>query len=73
MSSDERIRNRRQFRNPMLILGITMTVFYFGFGTYLLLSADALPNVPSDFRNIFAIMLLVYGSYRGWRMYKDYF
>ncbi len=73
MSSDERIRNRRQFRNPMLILGITMTVFYFCFGTYLLLSPRALPNVPVEFRNIFAIMLLIYGSYRGWRMYKDYF
>ena len=73
MSSDERIRNRRQFRNPMLILGITMTVFYFCFGTYLLLAPNALPNVPVEFRQIFAIMLLVYGSYRGWRMYKDYF
>lgn len=73
MSSDERIRNRRQFRSPMLILGITMTVFYFCFGTYLLTWPNALPNVPSEFRNIFAIMLLIYGGYRGWRMYKDYF
>ncbi len=73
MSSDERIRNRRHFRNPMLIIGITMTVFYFCFGTYLLVSADALPNVPVEFRNIFASMLLIYGSYRGWRIYQDYF
>ena len=26
----------------------------------------------AEFRNIFAIMLLVYGSYRGWRVYSDY-
>ena len=73
MSSDERIRNRRSFRNPMLVFGLVMIIFYFGFGAYLLLFPGALPNVPSQFLHTFAALLLIYGGYRGWRIYKDYF
>lgn len=73
MSTDERIRNRRTFRNPMLFLGLTMTVFYIGLGAYLLLDPSFLPRIPSEFRNIFAIMLSIYGAYRGWRVYSDFF
>ena len=73
MSTDDRLRNRRTIRNPMLIFGFVMTVFYLGLGAYLLLNKSFLPNIPIEFRNIFATMLLVYGGYRGWRVYADYF
>jgi len=73
MSTDERLRNRRSIWNPMLILGFTMTIVYLGLGAYLFLDKTFLPNIPTEFRNIFAVMLLVYGSYRGWRLYADYF
>ncbi len=32
MSSDDRIRKKRSFRNPMLIVGFVMTIFYFVLG-----------------------------------------
>lgn len=73
MTSDERIRNRRSFRNPMLLFGIVMIVFYFSFGFFMLLSPDALPGVSTEFLRIFAALLLIYGTYRGWRIYKAYF
>ncbi|HLP94612.1 MAG: hypothetical protein J0M29_09840 [Chitinophagales bacterium] len=73
MSTDDRIRNRRSFRMPLLILGISMTVFYLGMGGWLLLDKSFIPDMQVEFRNIFAIMLLVYGTYRGWRVYADYF
>lgn len=73
MSSDERIRNRRSFRNPMLLFGVVMIIFYFSFGIYMLASPGALPGIPVEFLHIFAALLLVYGTYRGWRIYKDYF
>lgn len=73
MTSDERIRNRRSFRNPMLLFGIVMIVFYFSFGFFMLLSPDALSGVSTEFLRIFAALLLIYGTYRGWRIYKDYF
>jgi hypothetical protein len=71
MSTDERIRRKGNFRNPMIILGIVMTIFYLSLGSLLLWRKTFLPNIPIEFRNIFAVMLLVYGGYRGWRLYAD--
>jgi len=71
--SDDRIREKRSFRNPMLILGFAMTLFYIVLGTWLLLDKTFLSGIPADFRNIFAVLVLIYGSYRGWRVWADYF
>lgn len=73
MSTDNRIRDRKNFRKPLLILGLSMTVFYIGLGAWLLLDKSFLSGIPADFRNIFAVMVLIYGTYRGWRVYADYF
>ncbi len=73
MSTDDRIRKRRNFRMPLLILGLSMTVFYLGLGSWLLLDKSFLADIQLEFRNIFATMLLIYGIYRGWRVYADYF
>ncbi len=71
---DQRREQRaRLARLPMLILGFTMTVIYLGLGSVLLLDHSFFPGIPTEFRNIFAVMLLVYGAYRGWRVYSDYF
>ena len=56
----------------MLIIGTAMTVFYVVLGAWLLLDPSFLRGVPSEFRQVFAIMVLVYGSYRGWRVWADY-
>jgi hypothetical protein len=73
MSTDDRIRKRRNFRMPLLILGLSMTAFYLGLGSWLLLDKSFLADIQLEFRNIFATMLLIYGIYRGWRVYADYF
>jgi hypothetical protein len=73
MHTDERVRNRRSFRQPMFLIGIAMTVFYICLGGLLLLNKNFLPNISEQFRNIFAAMVLIYGTYRGWRFYADYF
>jgi len=73
MSSDDRIRKQRNFRNPMLILGLAMTITYFILGIVLLMQKAFLPGIPKEFRNILAGLLIVYGIFRGWRVYKDYF
>lgn len=72
MSTDERLRSRRSIWSPIILAGFVMTAIYLGLGAYLFLDKSFLPNIPPEFRNIFAIMLLVYGSYRGWRLYADY-
>ena len=73
MTSDQRIRNRRSFRNPMLVFGIAMVLFYYCFGIFLLISPETFTNVPAEFLRLFSAMLLIYGTYRGWRIYQDYF
>jgi hypothetical protein len=75
MSIHERNREQRARANrmPMLILGATMTIIYIILGAMLLLDKTLFPGIPTEFRNIFAIMLLLYGAYRGWRVYSDYF
>jgi len=72
MSSDDRIRKKQTLRMPMLILGLSMTAFYVILGSWLLIDKHFLGYIPSEFRNIFATMLLIYGIYRGWRVYSDY-
>jgi hypothetical protein len=69
MSTDDRIR--RKIRTPMLIVGGFMTLFYLGMGSYILSNRDFLPKIPDQFRTVFASLLLVYGLYRGWRLYAD--
>ncbi|TNE67976.1 MAG: hypothetical protein EP344_01700 [Bacteroidetes bacterium] len=72
MSTHDRLRSRRTFKKPMLIFGIAMTLAYVGLGSLILGDKSFLPGIPSDFRNIFAGLLLIYGSYRGWRIYADH-
>ncbi len=72
MFSNDRIR-RNGVRTPMLILGAVMTLVYFALGTFLLLKPDYLPDIPAEFRNVLAVLLLIYGTYRGWRAYADYY
>ena len=56
----------------MRLFGIAMTVAYLGLGSLIFFDKTFLPGIPSDFRNIFAGMLLVYGAYRGWRIIADH-
>ncbi len=72
-TTDERIRKRKGFKSPMLILGFTMTFIYFVLGIYFLSNAKSLPGIPNQFRIAFAAMLMVYGAYRSWRIYTDYY
>ncbi len=73
MSTDERIRKRRSLRNPLLIMGASMALFFICFGAYLLVDKSFLPEIPTEFRNTFAVMVLLYGVFRGWRVYSEYF
>ncbi|HRI58496.1 MAG TPA: hypothetical protein PK228_02200 [Saprospiraceae bacterium] len=73
MSTDDRIRNRRSLRNPLIIIGAAMSIFFVCFGAYLLIDKSFLPQIPVEFRNVFAVMVLLYGVFRGWRVYSEYF
>lgn len=70
--TQERLRRRHGFRFAMSVFSITMTLFYLGLGAFLLLDKTFLSYLPSELRNIFAVMVIVYGLYRGWRAVTDY-
>jgi hypothetical protein len=72
MPTDDRLRQRSSIRRPILIFGIAMTAFYLILGAYLFIDKSFLPGIPSDFRNIFAGLLVLYGIYRGYRIYVDH-
>jgi hypothetical protein len=72
-TTDERIRTRRTFKSPMMVLGLVMTVIYLCLGAYLFFKKGILTGIAPEFQNAFAILLMVYGVYRGWRVYADYF
>ena len=69
MSTDDRVRHR--VRGPMMIMGAAMTLIYIGIGAALLLKRSFAVDVPSPFRESLAVMLIIYGLYRGWRVYED--
>lgn len=71
MSTNDRIRKSRNFRNPMLLIGVTMTSIFVIMGCLLLFVERFFPDVQGAPRNIFAVVLIVYGVYRGWRVYAD--
>lgn len=73
MDTNDRLRKRSSIRTPMIIFASAMTVFYLGLGSYLFLDKSFLPGIPADFRNIFAGLLIIYGLYRGYRIYSDHF
>lgn len=72
MFSDDRIRRKKAVKQPLLILGAAMTLIYIGLGAMLFLNPQFLSGIQTEFRDIFATMLLVYGVFRGWRFWQDY-
>jgi hypothetical protein len=71
MSTDERLRKAGGIRRPVILLGTVFTIFYIALGLFILFDKQNRLHIPVDFKNIFAGMLLVYGIYRGWRVWSD--
>ncbi len=73
IQENHREHRRRTVRGPIMILGTVMTLVYLGLGISLLADKTFFEGIPMEFRNIFAVLLIVYGLYRGWRVYWDYY
>ncbi len=71
-STDERVRRHKRMRQPMFFLGIAMTLAYLALGAYLLWDKSNFGGIQPELLNIFAGLLIVYGVYRGWRIYTDF-
>lgn len=73
-TTDERVRRHKKTRQPLFFLGITMTLVYVFLGLFLLADKQSFAGtgLSAELLNIFAVLLIGYGAYRGWRVYKDF-
>ena len=49
-----------------------MVVLYVGLGTTIIFNAAQVPNVPPLYAQLFGVLLIVYGLYRGLNVYRKY-
>ena len=53
--------------------GIVMVILYIALGITIIFRAVDIGTVPQDYARIFGIMLLFYGAFRGYKLYRRYF
>jgi hypothetical protein len=52
--------------------GIVMVVLYITLGTTIIFKAAHIPNIPPAYAQIFGIMLIFYGIFRGYKVYRNH-
>ena len=57
----------------MKYLGILTTVIYIGMGIVVLVSSNELFNIPDRYSLPLGSLLLVYGLFRAYRVYRSFF
>jgi hypothetical protein len=69
------VKDKRPLVPPVvsISLAIVMVVLYVGLGTTIIFSAAQVPNVPPLYAQIFGVLLIVYGLFRGRNVYRKHF
>jgi hypothetical protein len=71
---EEHERHRRELPAVVsMIIGITMVVLYIGIGTTIVFKASYVPNIPVQYAQWFGALLIVYGIFRGYKVYRKHF
>jgi len=55
------------------VFGILMVVLFLGGGATIIFSASDEGNIPKDNARLMGALLVVYGLYRAYTVYKNYF
>lgn len=50
-----------------------MVVLYFVLGTTIIFRAPAMRNIPERYAIAFGVLLIAYGFYRAYKLYRRYF
>jgi hypothetical protein len=53
--------------------GILMVVLYFVLGTTIIFRSSSMRNIPQEYAVGFGILLILYGIYRAYKLYRRYF
>jgi hypothetical protein len=59
--------------NVMKYMGLVMAVLYLTLGVIVLNGSNRLFNLPRSYALIFGITLILYGLFRGYRIYQKHF
>jgi len=57
----------------MKYMGILMVVVYLVFGVIVLSGPQDVFYLPEPYARIFGVVLILYGAFRGYRIYRHYF
>jgi hypothetical protein len=52
--------------------GIIMVVLYITLGTTIIFNAAQIPNFPPSYAQVFGVMLIFYGIFRGYKVYRKH-
>jgi hypothetical protein len=55
------------------IFGIIMVVLFICMGTTIIIKGPEMRNIPQDYATIFGVILILYGFFRGYKLYRKYF
>lgn len=68
------MKDKRPLIPPVvsISLAIVMVVLYVGLGTTIIFNAAQVPNVPPLYAQIFGVLLIVYGFFRGLNLYRKH-
>jgi hypothetical protein len=61
------------FNKTMKLFGIIMVLVYVGFGIALLTNSSGITNVPRQYAIPLGSFLILYGCFRGFRLYQELF
>ncbi|MBT1704942.1 hypothetical protein [Chryseosolibacter indicus] len=53
--------------------GAIMVVLYVVIGTTIIFKAQEIRNVPETYAKVIGTLLILYGLYRGYKLYRKYF
>ena len=61
------------YQKSMMVVGVMMTLVYLGLAAFIFLYGDRFTAIPKEFKPVFASILLMYGIFRGWKVYQKFF
>lgn len=66
-------RNTAALQTVMKFVGMLMALVYVALGTFMIISGTSSFNIPTRYAVPFGVLLVAYGTFRGYRIIHQYF
>lgn len=71
MDIRDRLKNDKIYNSTMLFYAGFMTLFYVFAGGYLIYRKQLLVGIPYSVQTVLGVMMILYGLFRGYRIFND--